>query len=388
VIGRGVTYLAAAGLAASTLMVREDGKAMDLKKLSSNFSIFTEGPDFLLSRNLVELPIGDLPLPDGKLVALDPLVQADRQAFTRTVKPGTYPVSFIRANGAYNRPGFIVIRFSKSPVTHFELALLAEQNPSTLTGDQFFGIPVDAGVAAFANSSFATDQAKREAEERRKAGDDYVSYYDDVLFEDLPGTEGDESVLHRPFENGEGAVAIAQSGWGDGHYPVFWGLDKDGKPALAFIELFVILEGDGRSSFDKRRDAILATMSEEQRADNQSAHESLEGNDNETFIRFLTSRKISPKDYALKGFGSFMYEAIRLDRPHALAAMMRAGADNKLGPYDELPADTYSEYARRLAARAEKARIEGKSGPALRSPELMAVIAELEKRPGGSDQPK
>lgn len=387
-IASGLKYAATACLAIAALVVSKDAKAMDLKQLSSNFAIFTEGADFLVSRKLVELPIGDLPLLDGKLVALDPLVQPDRAAFTRTVEPGTYPVSYIREDSAHSRPGFIVIRFSKSPVTHFELALLAQQDPSTLKDDQFFGIPVDAGVAAFANSAFAADQAKREAEEQKKAGDDYVSYYDDVLFEDLPGTEEDESVLHRPFENGEGAVAIAQSGWGDGYYPVFWGLDKDGKPALAFIELFVILEADGRSSFDKERDAVLATMNEEQRAENRAAYDALKADDAGIFSAYLKAGKIAPKDYVLENGGSFMLEAIRLDKPAVLRAMLDAGADDALGPHDQIFDKPYSAIARGWAEKAEETKGKPDAVLAPRSPELMAVIAELEKRPGGSDQSK
>jgi hypothetical protein len=381
-------YLAAPLAALALFFGAKDSLAVDLSKISSNFVVFTDKARSLESRHLVEVPVGQLPLSDGKLVAMDPLMQPDKTPFTRSVRPGTYPVSFIRGVGAYERPALLVIRFSDTDVKSFELALIDGQNIGTLKDDEFFGIPVDAGVAAFANSTFAAAQAKREAAEQKKLGRQYSNYYDDVLAADMPGTSGDEHVLHRPVEDSDGAAAVTQAGWGDGFYPTFFAFDDAGKPVLAFIDFSVIENGDGRSDFEKEKDAVIALLTPQQQENNKSAYKALKSGDEAGFARYLSEKKIAPKDYVLEAGGSFMSEAISLDRPVALEAMLKAGADDKLGPHDSLLRESYSTFAQELNDYAAKAKSEGKEFPESRSPELMAVIEELKKRPGGSDQPK
>ncbi len=41
-------------------------------------------------------------------------------------------------------------------------------------------------------------------------------------------------------------MAIFWSGWGDGFYPVFWGLDKDGRPLVLLTDFQVTENADGR----------------------------------------------------------------------------------------------------------------------------------------------
>ncbi|TWF50269.1 DUF4241 domain-containing protein [Neorhizobium alkalisoli] len=382
------TYLAAPLAALALLVGGGPTHALDLAKISPNLVVFTDRSRSLESRRLVEIPIGQLPLADGRLVAMDPLVQPDRKPFTRPVPTGTYPVSLIRGASEYDRPALLVIRFSGAEVKSFELALIEGQDVGTLKKDEFFGIPVDAGVAAFANSGFAAAQAKRDAAEQEKLGSRYGSYYDTVLSAEMPGTAGNEHVFHRPLDDSDGAAAITQAGWGDGFYPVLFGLDESGKPALAFIDFYVIEDGDGRSDFEKEKDAVLAALTPQQQDDNKSAYQALKSGDETAFAHYISDKRIAPKDYVLESGGSFMLEAIRLDRPVALAAMLKAGADDRLSPYDEILNDTYSAFAQAMNDHAAKAKAEGKTDAKPRSSQLMAVIAELKQRPGGSDQPK
>ncbi|WP_210234588.1 DUF4241 domain-containing protein [Rhizobium deserti] len=374
-------YAAAASAALSILAGCEDKQLFNPGKLSSNLAIFTDTSVSLADRKLVEIRIGDLTLPDGKLVAFDPLVQPERKPFERTVAPGTYPVSFIRGAVEYSRPAMLVIRFSNAKVERFELATVEGQDVGSLKDDEFYGIGVDAGIAGFGNATYGAAQAKFEKAEQGKPGSRYSTYYDDVISRAMPGVGSDEFVVDHPLSGEDGAAAMTQAGWGDGYYPTFWGLDGNGKPALALIEFFVITDGDGHSDLEKEKAAALAGMSAQQQADNKFAYEALKAGDETGFAAYLRDRRIGPKDYVLESGGSFMLEAIRLDRPIALRAMLDADATNELGPHDAFLGGSYSEFAKALTENAEKAKAEGKDTLAPRSPELMAVIAELESAP-------
>lgn len=386
-IASGLRY-AAIGAALAVLTGCNEKPAFDPAKISSNLAVFTDTSKSLAERRLIEVPVGELPLPDGRLVAFDPLVQPDAAAFSRTVEPGTYPVSFIRGAADYSRPALLVIRFSDAKIERFELATIEGQDLGTLKDDEFFGIGVDAGIAGFANATYGAAQARFEKAEQEKPGSEYSNYYDDVIANAMPGKGGDEFALDRPFKDEDAAAAMTQAGWGDGFYPTFWGLDKDGKPALAFVEFFVMKDGDGRSDFEKEEAVVLAKMTPQQQADNKAAYKALQDGDEASFASYVAEGKIEPKGYVLGEGNSFMVQAIRLDRPVALRRMMEAGADNSPGPNDNMSGETYSAFARSFVEAAKEPAIGKTPKLAPRSPELMAVIAELEKRPGGSDQSK
>ncbi len=387
-IFNGVKFFAAAGATLLLATGCKDEERFDPAKISSNLGVFTQASSSLSERRLIEVPIGELTLPDGKLVSLDPLVQPEKKPFTRVVEPGSYPVSFIRSASEHSRPAFLVIRFSQAQVKKFEIATIEGQDVATLKDDEFFGIGVDAGIAGFANAGYGAARAKFEAAEQEKPGSQYSNYYDDVIANAMPGKEADEFAVDHPLKGEDGAAAMTQAGWGDGYYPTFWGLDKDNKPVLAFIEFFVITDGDGRSDAEKEEAAALSKMTVEQQADNKAAFKALEAGDDVAFEKFLVEKRITPKDYILGRGGSFLLEAIRQDRPAALRAMLEAGADDAPAPSDQFLSKSYSAFARSMDEYAAKAKAEGKSMPAPRSKELMGVVAELEKRPGTSDQSK
>ncbi|QCI96842.1 DUF4241 domain-containing protein [Agrobacterium larrymoorei] len=387
-IRKSLTYLAAAGVALMTASGCAAEGSLDPAEISSNLVVFTDASKSLADRNLIEVPVGELLLSDGRLVAMDPLVQPETKPFARRVEPGTYPVSFIRGTAEYSRPAFLVIRFSSEKIERFELATIEGQDVNTLKDDEFFGIGVDAGLAAFANADYGASQTKFQEAEQSKPGSRYSNYYDDKLSHSMTGQRSDEATIDRPLESDAGAAAIIQSGWGDGFYPTFWGLNKDGKPVLALIDFFVIENGDGRSDEEKEEASVLAQMTEQQQADNKAAYKALQEGDDKGFAKYVAEKRIAPKDYILGQGGSFMFEVIRQDRPAALRAMIEAGADNALGPHDGLLDKSYAAFAHSMNAYAAKAKAEGKSTPAPRSQELMDLVAELEKRPGSSDQLK
>jgi hypothetical protein len=163
------------------------------------------------------VPVGDLRLPSGRLVAADPgWLSADQAPYLVTVAPGSYPVSISRAHlvddEQHVRVAAARLTVADRPVTTWEMALRDGEDPLDLREGSFYGVSVDAGMACFLD-----------AEERER----YATLFD--------GDRPDELELHGGFGMLDGGGLIAyHSGWGDGSYPTWIGRDENGE-VLCFV---------------------------------------------------------------------------------------------------------------------------------------------------------
>lgn len=124
-------------------------------------------------------------------------------------------------------------------------ALIPGQDINSLKSDQFFGYPVDAGLGCYMDGdTYALIQEREKQVQAEKSLSD-INYYDDVLASELDVNNGDYA-MHRPISGKRGNAAIFSSGWGDGFYPVFWGLDAVGRPLVLFTDFGVTENADGR----------------------------------------------------------------------------------------------------------------------------------------------
>ena len=217
----------------------------DAAKASSNLGIFVLNDAQLAERKITVTPIGDLELPTGEIIACDPLVTSDDwPALSRKVKPGRYPVTLFEAQ---DRVAAAFLRFRPGVPVRWELATLPGQDVSTLNGDEIFGYPVDAGLGAFMDKtamalmSAAQDNLKPEQ-----------NYYDDVLAAEFAPNR-DRFVMHHPATCNPVNIAMFWSGWGDGLYASFWGLDAAGEPLVLMTDFGVIENADGRESDQANR---------------------------------------------------------------------------------------------------------------------------------------
>ncbi|MBB2717296.1 UNVERIFIED_ORG: hypothetical protein GGE64_003291 [Rhizobium etli] len=214
----------------------------DVSKASSNFELVTLGDGELSGRSINVIHMGNVELTSGRIVAADPLAQPDRPALARTVAPGEYPVTLYQAFG---RIAPASMRFAEGRPDRWELAVLPGQDPATLKDDEIFGYPVDAGVGCYMDAQTLALIDERQAQvQAQKPGAD-INYYDDVLAADLDANKSIYA-LHRPVAGKKGNVAVFWSGWGDGFYPVFWGLDRDGHALVLLTDFGVIENADGR----------------------------------------------------------------------------------------------------------------------------------------------
>ncbi|EJC81614.1 hypothetical protein Rleg4DRAFT_3300 [Rhizobium leguminosarum bv. trifolii WSM2297] len=209
---------------------------------SSNFELVALSDAELSGRSINVIHMGNVELTSGRIVAADPLAQPDRPALARTVAPGEYPVTLYQAFG---RVAAASMRVAEGKPDHWEFAVLPGQDPATLKDDEIFGYPVDAGVGCYMDAGTLALIDERQAEVQAQKPDADINYYDDVLAADLDANKGTYA-LHRPVAGKKGNVAVFWSGWGDGFYPVFWGLDKDGRALVLLTDFSVIENADGR----------------------------------------------------------------------------------------------------------------------------------------------
>ncbi len=86
---------------------------------------------------------------------------------------------------------------------------------------------------------------RRVAKLRAERSDKSVNYYNDVIATEV-AVNDEEWTLHQPMSDSDLNVAIFHSGWGDGVYPVLWGLSAEGEAMVLFVDFTVMEDADGR----------------------------------------------------------------------------------------------------------------------------------------------
>ena len=207
--------------------------------------------------------IGKLSVPGGELITADPLVGLDRTTlpFTREVPVGEYDVVLCILSDdpkkSYGEYAAARVCFTDRPAVRFEEALVGTEDPEDLKAGKSFGFPVDTGMACFCDSRVRT--ALCEFEERMQQekpdSDLYNDLWCDLLednakrFPDYQSENGDWLNFQIP---GTGYhLPVFRSGYGDGCYSTYWGLDVEGNICQAIIE-FIDLEAEYQSILRKQ----------------------------------------------------------------------------------------------------------------------------------------
>jgi Protein of unknown function (DUF4241) len=182
---------------------------------------------------------GDLVLPTGRVVAAD-VFFFNTEPFTRRLPAGRHPVlllSSARDPAVAGDVAAAMIRAAPGDPVSWELATVPGQDPSILQPGEFFGYGVDSGTGCFASA---------EAVAVLTAGDfdEYSDQVHDGMFpsDDVADWKHSVDVV---VDQASGANVIGfSSGFGDGGYPSWFGLDADGEP-LVLLTDFGILEAPG-----------------------------------------------------------------------------------------------------------------------------------------------
>ncbi len=181
--------------------------------------------------------LAELFFPSGAIVACDGAI-LDELPFERRVPAGRYPLTLLIARIKDDeRVAFALLRFSAQPVVQWELATRPGQDRSKLKADQIFGYGVDSGTGAFADAK-AIDAIVDDGEAMQKFVDDC-------------GDEMQKCYRHTRSwavaEGESGSIAAFSSGYGDGSYASYFGLDATGASA-ALVTDFGICDWPRRPS--------------------------------------------------------------------------------------------------------------------------------------------
>lgn len=173
----------------------------------------------------------DLLLPSGRIRASDFLVGGG-EPFTRDVPPGRHPLALVAAkiDEGHERIALAVIRFSARSVASWEMAVTPGRDLATLKPGQVFGYGVDSGTGSFCDASAAPllEQANEED----------VGFPHRVMAEMRRSHQPTRDWIH--IETPNGSAAGFSSGYGDGSYASYFGLDDTGNPVVLLTDFNIV----------------------------------------------------------------------------------------------------------------------------------------------------
>jgi len=180
--------------------------------------------------------IGHLLVTSGALAASDPFVSPNPPPYTQAIPAGRYPVSVAIAcfgEERDERVAFARVGLSSLPVVSWTMALTDDQNPAALEHDGYFGYGVDAGTGCFMDPVAGQLLAARMDRE-----DEYFN----VILDEMQRTYRDtRSWLDwRPSPEHDANIICFSSGWGDGHYPSFFGFSSEGQLCSLLTDFLIL----------------------------------------------------------------------------------------------------------------------------------------------------
>lgn len=198
------------------------------------------------------LEIGNVNLPSGEIVVCDPLAYPDTAPLTRKVEPGKYPVKIYIAHTEVSGERYAIakLEFKEEKAEKWVMALRAGEDIKELTDkDDYFGFPVDAGLGSFADyqstrAYLAYESVFMQKNPQGNIYDDFFAaeFKKNAKAPDDPSDPGDWINFQLPESDLN--VTMFHSGYGDGTYPAYWGIDKDGNTVSLVIDFFVLLTGE------------------------------------------------------------------------------------------------------------------------------------------------
>jgi hypothetical protein len=175
---------------------------------------------------LVAYRLPDLSLPSGSIIAAD-LLFSEGRPFVRRVTPGDYPLTLVAARvGDDERIAFAVVQFAKSPVASWEVATIAGAGGKKARRN--YG--VDSGNGGFCDpgaQEVVLDRVDPEGTFTKQIEKEMKKSYQDT-----------RCWVH--VHTTAGSAAIFSSGFGDGSYTSYFGLDQAGEPVVLVTDFGVL----------------------------------------------------------------------------------------------------------------------------------------------------
>ena len=188
---------------------------------------------------------GEINLPEGVLVAMDPLVTVQTRPFSERVGKGRFPVLLSVARlekSGEQRLAFAMVRFREEPVIQWQLATFVGDDADQLREDEYIGYGVDSGTGSFMSGATAELLAgasdrlqKRFSAQIQKAMQD--TYIDTWSWANIDLDETDNN-----------NVVAFSSGWGDGVYPSYFGYGESARLCCLVTDFQLVSQPDEEGS--------------------------------------------------------------------------------------------------------------------------------------------
>jgi hypothetical protein len=181
--------------------------------------------------------IGQLIFEDGRLVLADPyLMDEDPVPVVQQLVSMPYEVVVARAEVGpdHQRIAAAMLVSGAGAIDTWQMAHWAGQDPASLAREEFVGYGVDAGTGCFASPAAAKIAGGVLAADAGML-EDPISR---ALFSGAPAAG---AAVVAP-EEGAPPVAVFSSGWGDGLYPTWLGMNERGEVPVAITDF--LLTGD------------------------------------------------------------------------------------------------------------------------------------------------
>jgi hypothetical protein len=177
------------------------------------------------------IAIGDLAVPSGRMVVCDPFACEPGIPFTRQVPTGRFPVQLAvtRTPSGEQRVAYARILFSDRPAVRWEMALPPGESLDGSQTDYAFGFPVETGTGSFMDATVQGPYLTAAADQNTKQ--QLIAALNERQ------TSG-VTWLVRTF--GPGSIAMFETGFGDGYYISYFGLDDAGRIVSLTADLGVI----------------------------------------------------------------------------------------------------------------------------------------------------
>lgn len=194
------------------------------------------------------LEIGELNVPSGEIVVCDPLVYSNTLPLSKKVKPGKYPIKIYiaKTKESGDRYAIAKLEFNENKAEKWVMALRTEDDINELTDDaDYFGFPVDAGLGGFFDFQAGKEYQKFESDFMKANPDGNI--YDDFFASEFKKNAKDQNNpkdigdwINFSLPNSELNITMFHSGYGDGMYPSYWGIDKEGEIVSLVIDFLVL----------------------------------------------------------------------------------------------------------------------------------------------------
>jgi len=183
----------------------------------------------LEGKELNTIEIGKLQVESGQLLVADPFRSGlpDTYPLARTIPTGQYlgSIQTCLIEGWGERVVYALLSLTDTPPASWEPALTTQPGPPK------HHVVVKGGLAAFCDQQTAKRLGQICSEILPNKPD--FNYYTERMQNDFAGHE--LWAEHHPDPGQPANILVFTSGLGDGNYPVYWGLDPNGRPVCLAI---------------------------------------------------------------------------------------------------------------------------------------------------------